>query len=199
MAVEIVGNEYSRSGSTGGTKRALITPKGRLLTYATSESTKDTASLENNAFSLLSSEITGISTADSAILFYEHKEDRPMLIDSFIMGTANVASATTQPVTILKNPTAGTIVSDANTGTVLNRNFGSSNALSNSNFYVASGNGKTFTDGTEAIFFYGSSNTRTPILDIALTLEKGSSIGVAITPSEALDLYMVFTGHLVDV
>lgn len=78
---------------------------------------------------------------------------------------------------VLRNPTTGTVVSDASTQAPVNRDFGSAKTLTGS-FFKASGSGKTITDGTVAIESLFSAPTGRAALTVgAIIIPPGASIG----------------------
>ena len=85
-------------------------------------------------------------------------------------------------MTILRNPTAGTIVSNAVAAPVeINKNFGSSLSLTVDAYKGA--DGYTFTDGDVAYRSLLSSAARTYVISTGnIVLPTGTSIGVKITP-----------------
>jgi hypothetical protein len=86
-------------------------------------------------------------------------------------------------IRLIKNPTAGTIISDANDSDKLNSNFSSNNSFSGLS-YAASGDGKTITDGENFTQFIN----RSPGHSIqeysgGIILGPGDSIGLTAKPS----------------
>ena len=95
------------------------------------------------------------------------------------------AATDTTHVRVYKNPTAGTLISDANNVNVnSNRNFSSSQTLSDSLAYAASANGKTITDGTVHIESLISPGSRVNF-QIDEVLKKGNSIAVSFEPNDS--------------
>lgn len=84
---------------------------------------------------------------------------------------------------LIKNPTTGTLISDANEGTKVNSNF-SSNNLFQGLTYAASADGKTITDGTQSSNFIIKSPGHT-IQDYqgALILGPSDSLALVCKPS----------------
>lgn len=128
----------------------------------------------------LNTGVIGLTVAtETAILYYKHFEDTALEVDTLIIGIEdNLTDANaTSKITIVRNPTAGTIVSGATAGDILlNRNFGNVTALDASTFYKGAAGGSTLTDGADFIIAYGGYG-RT-VLPIDVVLQKGNSIGV---------------------
>lgn len=194
MAIQIEG---ASSAGDGGVKRALVTNGGRLSVLSASQDASLVAALNENAYNINTGVITGLSTADSAILYYKHLEDSPIVIDTVVVGLTDADTNNPHLLKIIKNPSAGTIVSGASAGDIIvNRNFNSVDNLSSSTFYKGA-NGNTFTNGDDYILAYAGENGRT-ILPIATVLKKGNSIGVTITPSlgsGTIDCYVALITH----
>jgi len=102
-------------------------------------------------------------------------------------------------VTAIRNPTAGTIVSNAiNTDINSNRNFGSTKTITVDAFKGATGN--TMTNGTDHNIFYHLVNSREFFL-VDEVLTTGSTIGFKITPQSgntSMDVYIALICHLDD-
>jgi len=194
MAIQIEG---ASSAGDGGVKRALVTNGGRLSVLAAAQDASLVASLNENAYNINTGVITGLSTADSAILYYKHLEDSPIVIDTVVVGLTDADTNNPHVLKIIKNPSAGTIVTGASAGDlIVNRNFNSVDNLSSSIFYKGA-NGNTFTNGDDYIIAYAGENGRTT-LPIATVLKKGNSIGITITPSLAsgtIDGYVALITH----
>ena len=194
MAIQIEG---ASSAGDGGVKRALVTNGGRLSVLAAAQDASLVAALNENAYNINTGVITGLSTADSAILYYKHLEDSPLVVDTLVIGLTDADTNNPHVLKIIKNPSAGTIVSGASAGGIIvNRNFNSVDNLSSSTFYKGA-NGNTFTNGDDYILAYAGENGRTT-LPIATVLKKGNSIGITITPSLAtgtIDGYVSLITH----
>ena len=179
MAVRIQGTS---TNVAGGVKEVTVSDAGRLNTLAATQTGATVAALDSNAYNLNTGVIASLSTANSALFYYKHLEDEPIIFDSFVIGLNDAASSDIHTATIIRNPTTGTIVSGASAGAISqNRDFGSANTLSNSTFYKGA-DGNTFTDGSDYITLYAAENSRT-FFNIDTVLRKGNSIGVKITPS----------------
>lgn len=129
--------------------------------------------------------IMNLTTANkSGLLYFKNLEDDPVVITAlfYLFGDSNV-SAGEVLVTVLRNPTTGTVITDAVDAEMagVNRNFGSNKEL-NADVYKG-GEGKTFTNGDkvlESIFADGPNRYPLNVGDIVLP--KGSSIGFDLTP-----------------
>lgn len=197
MGFEIIG---ATPDGDGGVKRVLVTKKGRIYTYSITSPVIDQATEQGQAFNLNTGEISSVSTADTAVFYYKHLEDLPLFIDAAIIGVDSAAaSAGSHTVTMIRNPTAGTIVSGASAGDInVNRNFDSGNSLSNSIFYKGA-NGNTFTDGSDYLLGYVEEGRS--VASVSTILFKGNSVGFKISPnlsSGTMNVYCAIACHLVD-
>jgi len=126
-----------------------------------------------------------LTTANKSACFYmKNNEDFDIVITAmfYIFGSSNANGDIT--VDVLKNPTAGTIISGAVDAEMagVNRNFGSSLTLKDNTLVYKGAEGNTFTDGTKLISSIVQSKSRTPIIVGDIVLPKGSSIGFDVTP-----------------
>ena len=162
---------------TGNGYAAEVSSDNKLRVRAIIESSIDHASERGEAFNINTGEI--VITADSAILFFKNLEDAPMFIDAVAVGITNGNESDIQKITVLRNPTTGTIISNAVAADiVVNRNFGSSKLPDNSLTYKGV-SGDTFTNGDNAALFFQQDNNRL-YADVSFYLPKNSSIGIKI-------------------
>ena len=82
-------------------------------------------------------------------------------------------------IEILRNPTAGTVVSDATAITPTNMNFGSADVPTADLF--SGGEGKTLTGQDDILRSKTSSDSRL-LLGILTRLPQGASVGIRVTP-----------------
>lgn len=131
---------------------------------------------------------TGVLTLTNAatengIFYIKNNENTPLIIESFfyLLG-ASTGGSGDGTITIIRNPSTGTLISGASEITMKkNRNFGSSRDLS-ADAYKGS-TGTTVTNGEDfAITFVGSSSSNRIVVPFSgLTLPKGSSVAVKYT------------------
>lgn len=124
--------------------------------------------------------LTGDGTK-SAILYFKYTGERTAVIEAaFYLIGASTGGSGDILVTILRNPTAGTIVSDKTAVDMnANRNFDTAKTLSGDAYKGAEA--KTFTDGTKIIESIVVGTARVVIAAGAITLKKGNSIGFDVT------------------
>jgi hypothetical protein len=102
-------------------------------------------------------------------------------------------------ITVVRNPTAGTITSGSDVDINSNRNYGSSNTLTATAKKGATG--LTMTGGVDHLLFYQGTSGRL-FATIDELLPGGSSIGVKITPqgsNTSMSVYCAIICHVEDV
>jgi len=185
---------------TGTGKLAKVDNENRLRTYSIVQSSLEHSVDEGNGYFIHTGVITLTDAAETPILYLKSNETRDLIIDSLFigLGTSTNGTATVQAtITVVKNATAGTIVSGATAVDInSNRNFGSNKALSADAYKGATGN--TMTDGSDHIIMYQEDFTQ---IEYNLTeeLTPGSSIGVKLTPptsNTSLPCYAAIVCHL---
>lgn len=187
----------------GNGSKARVDANNQLHVFAVTEDEQNSAAEHGQLYNINSGLVALTGTSDSAVIYFKNNEssvngESNFIITSIIFGlytrSATVTNAAT--ATLIRNPTAGTIVSDANVAPMIsNSNFGSSNTL-DSLVYSATGTGKTFTDGSDhAMVLLSEGRTAAPSLNIDLA--KGASLGVNIdlNTSGGADVYVAIIGY----
>lgn len=172
---------------TGTGNRLRITPSNRVKTVAIEQTLEINATSLGNSFYLNSGIISGLTSGDAGVVYIKNLDDKTLFLDSMAFGVGPQATAPPNggpniTITLIKNPTTGTVISDANTDGVIkaNRNFGSTITFDGT-VYGASADGKTFTDGTSIAQFYTTGASRL-FANINMSLPKNKSIGVIVNP-----------------
>jgi len=167
---------------TGGGYEAKVNNQNRLETFSiTEDRVADISNKTGDTFILASDFISLTTTASfNALMFIKNNSDKKLYIQT-VRG-CSTGSGTMQ-FRIIRNPTEGTIVSDANNSDQLSANFGSSNTF-NGLAYSASGDGKTITDGSNLTQYINHSPGHS-IEDYrgAVVIPKGGSMGITCKPS----------------
>lgn len=170
---------------------------GRANTFSVIESEQFFEAKLGDAYNLN----TGIvaltdGTVDSAIMYFKNNNPTDYILSALAFGM-NTRGGTINDgavVTMIRNPTAGTIVDDATAISMnQNRNFGSSKTLTADIYKGAQG--KTFTDGTDIGIFNLGSGPRL-FASIDFILPQGTSLGLKILPecTGAVDVYAALIG-----
>lgn len=190
-----------KNGSNGNT--AFVDSSKRLHTYSVTETASRYASETGDSFNINTGIINLTSDSKSAILYVKNNESRDMIIEGIYYLIGNSTGGTGDVlISVLRNPTAGTIVSGASDVEIkgVNRNFGSSKTLSADMYKGAEGN--TLTDGDKVIeTILNQSPQRVFINAGDIILQKGSSIGIEITPASSntdVDVEAALSVHLYD-
>ena len=187
-----------KSGDNGNT--AKVTSDGLLQTYATTRDSFTQVNLDGDAYNINTGFITLTNAADTPVLYLKNNETRDFLVTAIAVGVKDSTGGTDLvAITIVRNPTAGTIVSNASAVAInSNRNFGSNKALTADAYKGATGS--TMTDGTDHILFVQPDSGRL-FATVDEALPKGTSIGIKIAPpanNTSMIVYAAIIGHLVE-
>ena len=187
-----------KSGDSGNT--AKVTSDGLLQTYATTRGSFTQVNLDGDAYNINTGFITLTNAADTPVLYLKNNETRDFLVTAIAVGVKDSTGGTDLvAITIVRNPTAGTIVSNASAVAInSNRNFGSNKALTADAYKGATGS--TMTDGTDHILVVQPDSGRL-FATVDEVLPKGTSIGIKIAPpanNTSMIVYAAIIGHLVE-
>jgi len=191
---------------TGTSYQAKVDKRNQLHTFSVIESVVEDAVLKGQAYNINTGAIGLTSSTASAVLYFKNNEapvngESAFFVDAIAVGIDSAGTtASMSDITIVRNPTAGTIVSGATEVDIhANRNFGSSEVLVDSIIYKGA-EGNTLTDGDDYAIFKQAAGTR-GYYTLNTLLERGSSIGVKIdtqTTSGTTNVYVALIGHRVD-
>jgi hypothetical protein len=190
-------------GSTKGqVNPANVDENNRLHVRAVNTPEAMEANIQGDAYNINSGVITLTSATDSAVIYVKNNEDRDLHVSAIAVGLGPSPAATTAEtpvITVIRNPTAGTIVSSAVAVDInSNRNYGSSKTLSVDAYKGNSG--LTLTDGVDHLLFFQPEDGRL-FAGIDELLTKGDSIGVKIDPAAgntSMNCYAAIICHLED-
>lgn len=173
---------------TGSGLTTKVTSSNRLLVDSTSEDIADHAADSGDKFNVNTGDITLTSAAKTSVLYVKNNSDDIMVVTGLIYNLGNSTGGSGDClIEVIRNPTAGGIVTNANntaigTGTEANFNFGSAKTLTANTYKGATGE-TAFTDGNTFITTrLATSSGRTLVALGAVQLPKGSSIGINYTP-----------------
>ena len=170
------------SASTGGFGLE-VTAQGRAKTEAITFGRSEEEAELGNAYNVNTGLITLTSANKSAVLYVKNNETFPLVLEAAFYNLGTSTSGTGESlISILRNPTAGTIVSNATAAEMagINRNFGSNKTLDATIYKGAEAS--TFTDGTKIIESYLTVPRREVVSVGDVIIPKGASIGIDITP-----------------
>lgn len=187
---------------TGTGNAVKIDSSNRLHTVAVSTPRNHQAVDSGKAFNINTGIITLTSASKSAVLYFKNTGTQNISIPTlfYLIGNSTGGSGDAL-VTVLRNPTAGTIVSGAtNVEINANRNFGSATSLNSDAFKGTEAT--TFTDGTKVIESIFNQSAARAALDIGtIVLKPGNSIGIDFTPATgntALNIEIAFECFIED-
>lgn len=179
---------------------AEVDSSNRLNTYSVATQDEFEANRDGDAYNINTGVINLTDAAETPVLYLKNNENNDLHIRAIAIGLAtssNGASNEMIKATVIRNPTAGTIVSSSvNVDINSNRNYGSNKTLTSDAYKGATG--KTMTDGTDHIIFYASDFGRL-FGTIDEVIPKGSSIGIKLTPPTGntyLPCYVALISHL---
>ena len=182
------------SGSGYGAK---VDNHFRLYTDAVTQSTVEQAAQNGDSFNVNTGTISLTSDDERALIYLKNNGDEDIVIATigYLLGNATGGSGDLL-ATVLRNPTAGTIVSGATAVDIIaNKNFGSSATLEADAYKGSSST--TLTDGTVAYYSLLSAAGRSYAISTGdVVIPKGSSIGINFTPATgttALNVQVFFS------
>ena len=167
---------------SGDEYRAKVDSRNRLFSDSISRSQLEYAVLTGNGYNVSTGSMTLTSDGNSAVGYFKYTGSATVIIKEIlvILGSSNGTS--NGVITLLKNPTAGTIVDNAlPVASASNRDFGSSTSLEAAAYKGAEG--YTFTDGETFAVTSRDNTAQVVAFDAApIVLRKGNSIGIKYTP-----------------
>ena len=189
----------------GNGNKVAVDSNNQMHVTAITESVIQDGVHKGNAYNINTGWIDLTTTTESAVLYFKNNEsptngESSISLDAIAIGIDSLGTqAGLCEITLLRNPTAGTIISSpTNVSMNANRDFGSSNELASLAYKGAEGN--TLTDGTDFAIFGQNAGTR-GFYTIDAVLRKGSSIGIKIdtqTTSGTTRIYAALIMHRVD-
>jgi len=186
-----------KDGSSGNIAR--VDDKKRLRTKAVTESESLDATHGSRAYNINTGTISLTSSTVSGILYFKNNENESFILEALAVGVGGAGTTTESSViTLIRNPTTGTLISGASAVAMnQNRNFGTSNTLSDSLAYKGV-EGSTVTDGDAIAQFFQGAGGRL-FAGINFELQKGNSLAITIdtnTSSGTTIVYAALIGYL---
>jgi hypothetical protein len=160
-----------------------------LHTEAVTRGEKDQAALKGWRFNINTGDITVTNATETSMLYVKNTGDDDMVVDSLIYNLGATASGTGDvKIDVVRNPTAGGIITNANDvavgpGVSANQNFGSTNTMTG--LFYKGATGETLLSGGDGVTIStrSASNTGRILISLGATaLPKGSAIGINYTP-----------------
>ena len=138
-----------------------------------------------NGYNVNTGAITLTDATPTSVLYVKTNEDKPVIITAlFYMTGVSTGGSGDQIITVYKNPTAGSIITNAVDAEMpaVNRNFGSSKTF-DGNVYKGATADNDFTDGDKVIESLLNASSKRTVLAVGdIVMPKGSSLGISITP-----------------
>jgi len=176
-------SEFIKDGGGSG-RTAKVSSVQRLTVDSVQQSEATHSNKLGQAYNINTGNITLTSAADTPVLYIKNGESKDLIIEALAFGVKTSTGGTTTDlpeVTVIRNPTAGTTISNANAVAInSNRNYGSSNTLANS-FAYKGATGETMTDGVDHLFIYLGTSGRS-FVTINEVLPTGTTIGIKVKP-----------------
>jgi hypothetical protein len=178
---------YIIEDGTGSGKKAKVNAENRVETFSVIESRiSDISNREGKSF-ILTSDFVALTTTGSfnGMIYIKNTDtSQDLYIDRVrICGTGTSMNA--MQCRFVKNPTTGTLISDANDGISVAANLGSNEEFAGTN-YAASGDGKTITDGLQfSQFTIHLPGHTIQEYNGAIIIPGGSSMAIEVKPGAA--------------
>lgn len=168
----------------GSGKEAKVTSDNRLSTTAVTENEADTATSNGTRYNLNTGTVTLTNATTTTLFYIQNTEDKDLIITALIYNLgATTGGSGDVTIDIIRNPTAGDIITNANNIDInSNQNFGSNRSLS-ANVYKGATGETAVSGGETTISTLSASNTGRIFISLgAMTLAKGNSLAVNYTP-----------------
>ena len=184
---------------TGSNIRAKVNASHELLTKAETLSEYEQGVADGRAFNINDNNKTvSAVTGEQAVLYVANNSLVDLNLKNLFgsIWDRTAGSKDTNIIRLLQNPTGGTLISDASSLVLPNRNFGSTNTFSDIVAYGATAGGKTLTgQNTTPTAFITHSNGRL-FVGIDLVLPAGQSMGITMESyGGSFDYYIGFAGY----
>jgi hypothetical protein len=189
--------QFILKNGTGDGYTAQVDARNRLKTRAITQSETQFANLLGDAYNINTGTVS--ISGDTGILYFKNLDAEDFVLDSFAVGVGAGSFSDSVVVTVIRNPTAGTLIDTATAVDMnQNRNFGSSKTLSGNAYKGASG--ATVTGGDNIAQFFQTGQGRL-FATVDFELPKSSAVGLKVEPnlsSGSVNMYAALIGHLKD-
>lgn len=187
---------------TGTGKRALVDQNNQLHTFSITETEQKQAAELGNEYNINTGEIafSTNSSTRTTVLYFKNDEDYDFIVTAVAVGLGTRSATVTDAANmfIVRNPTVGTTITNANAVDInSNVNFGSNKTLKSTTlaYKGADGEGAT-TGGTDHALLYMSDGRLFASLNIELP--KGSSVAIEFdgNTSGTFNMYAALIGYI---
>lgn len=168
----------------GSGRRAQVNSLNRLVTETVTFEREDDAISAGVGYQLTSAPVTYTSGGTPTGVFYmKNVEDVDVVLDRVVLMIGTVTGTATDDWyhRIIRNPTGGTLITNAVPGGISNSNHGSANVLNGGDFIYKGIEGDTVTGGTGVPLPVQLQSNRI-LFPIGRRIPKNSSFAVEITP-----------------
>lgn len=167
---------------TGKKYKLKINDENRAEVQAIILDQEDDAIAKGEGYQIATGPITWSTSSTTGVLYVKNNADRDFILDRAVLILGTVAGTVTGEdwtFQTLRNPTAGTTITNAVVAGISNSNHGSANTPDIDAYVGAPGD--TITDGTGAPLPIQQSQNRT-VYPLGRRLPKGTSVGFRLTP-----------------
>jgi hypothetical protein len=183
----------------GSGKRCKVSSDNKLETRSVTLTEYEEAALNGRAFNANTEILALTGTGESALIYLKNNESQDVSIQGFFVGVGALSGTTSDSVLVRAylNPTGGTLITDENEVTVVNRDAGSAKSFDFDCY--KGGDGKTITgqDPVPILYQFQGGSSRV-FGTVNLVIPRGTSIAVTIdlNTTGGANVYTGFTGFL---
>jgi hypothetical protein len=177
-----------KDGASGNVAKVDSNKRLNTATITETESDHSCDASIAERYNVNTGDLTLTNATKTSVLYIKNTGTYPIIITSLIYNLGATTSGTGDVlIEVIRNPTLGDIVTNANnvqigTTSNANQNFGSANSMTGL-FYKGASGETAFTDGAVSISTRSAANTGRIVITLGtLTISKGSSIGINYTP-----------------
>lgn len=167
---------------------AKVSKNQRLETESLTLIEKDRAAIRGWKFNINTGDITLTNATRTSVLYIKNEDQYDLSINALIYNLGNSTGGSGDIlIHVLRNPTTGGIITNANNvavgvGVEANQNFSSTNQLTGK-FYKGATGETALTGGSQTILTRSAANSGRIFLDLGnLILPKGTAVGIDYTP-----------------
>jgi hypothetical protein len=166
---------------------AKVDSTNRLHVDASQLPRSSVAAFDGNAYNINTGTINLTGTTNSGLLYVKNTGEKTIVIASFIYLLGNTDGSGDTLVQVIRNPTAGTLISGGSEITPVNRNFNTSKTAAAT--VLKGSHGSTVTDGTVVIESIFSGVGRQVVNVGAVILNKNNTIAIKVqAPTGTTDM-----------
>jgi len=168
---------------TGKGDFAAVTVNNRLKTTGVDLTLEEAATESGDTYNISSDEITLNTTGENVLFYVKSNEANNLLITNVIVNIKDYTGTDGQPeIKVYRDPTAGTIVTNAVAATQLNRNFGSAKTLDADLYQGVQGDTINGQSGTIQVYLPSTAALTFNAFSTGTVLPKGGTFAVSYTP-----------------